>query len=212
MEMLSDQKRGWQGRSGGVVSATKKESKCGLRKTRRNARISSSVTTDVQGTETEPLCRPVERSGFQREWRQRCRTDGEKRQYLRLIGPENLPVLFRVEMEPDILSQVLSFVCRDFTTSPGQGSVLSSEERDLFDRRLGPSDGEDSPCEAAAANCAEWLWALTKTGRFAINMLFLEDREKLALRNVFNLMSASLGDASEENARKLEDLRQAYAV
>ncbi|CAM9131569.1 unnamed protein product, partial [Hapterophycus canaliculatus] len=93
MEMLSDQKRGWQGRSGGFVSTKNRQDRW---------------------AKTDPLRPPKDNSQFQRDWRRRCRTDDERREYLRLIGPEKLSVLFRVEMEPDILAQLLSLVCREF--------------------------------------------------------------------------------------------------
>lgn len=207
--MLSDQKRGWQGRSGGVVSATKKEGSFGRRRTRRSD-SSSSGTTNGERAKTDPLRPPKDHSQFQREWRRRCRTDGERREYLRLVGPEKLSVLFRVEMEPDVLIQVLSLICCDFSASPAQDPPEA--RGDLFECCTDTSDGQGSPSEPGAASCLEWLCALTKTGRFAVNILFLEDEQKQALRGVFQVMTASLAYKSDEDARRIESLRQAYTV
>lgn len=212
MEMLSDQKRGWQGRSGGVVSAKKKEGSFDRKRVPRSMRNSGAATLHGAGVKTEPLRPPEDHSQFQREWRRRCRTEGERRKYLRLIGPEKVSVLFRVEMEPDVLAQMLSSICQDFPASSRQEPVPGAGREYLIERCTGTPDREASLGEAHATKCMEWLRALTKTGRFAVNIMFLKDKEKLALRNVFDLMTASFGDKSDENYRRLEALRQAYVV
>ncbi|CAN0479265.1 unnamed protein product, partial [Ectocarpus sp. 12 AP-2014] len=97
MEMLSDPKRGWQGRVSGVAPTTKVSGSTGRQKAPRRTQ--------------RPLRAPKDYAQFQRDWRRRCRTNGERRDYLRLVGPKNVSALFRVEMEPDVLGQVLSVVC-----------------------------------------------------------------------------------------------------
>ncbi|CAM9628479.1 unnamed protein product, partial [Ectocarpus sp. 6 AP-2014] len=126
-----------------------------------------------------PLRAPKDHAQFQRDWRRRCRTNGERRDYLRLIGPKNVSALFRVEMEPDVLGQVLSVVC---------------EEGDAGGSAAETANGSASADKAGARVCVEWLWALSRTGRFAVNILFLADNEKQDLARAFDLISAVLGD------------------
>ena len=58
----------------------------------------------------------------------------------------------------------------------------------------------------------ELLWALTKTGRFSVNILFLEEKEKLALARLLDSITAAVRDDSDEGFGRLKSLRRAYAV
>lgn len=221
MEMLSDQKRGWQGRSGGVVPTTKKSGSGGRKKTARGTRKDDGTEIGGGAKTIGPLRAPRDYSQFQRDWRRRCRTDDERREYLRMISPDKLPVLFRVEMEPDILAQVLSLICAEFLTQPvgdqidsakasthqpgdgNEGSVVGSA-------RAG--DGKSPFNKGEARFCTEWLWALSRTGRFAVNILFLEEKEKLTLARLFDLITAAFQESSDADNGKIHSLRKAYAV
>ena len=221
MEMLSDQKRGWLGRSGGVAPATKKPGSSGRKKTARGARKSDGAEIGGGAKAVGPLRAPRDYSQFQRDWRRRCRTDEERREYLRTISPDKLPILFRVEMEPDILGKVLSLICGDFMREP-EGYELDSAKaptHEPVERSTGsvagsPPDGSGlSPVSKDEARlCVEWLSALSRTGRFAVNILFLEEKEKLALGRLFDLIAAACQGNSDEDTRKFHSLRKAYAV
>lgn len=220
MEMLSDPKRGWQGRVGGVAPTKKVSGSTGRQKAPR--RTQSSVDTAISGgAKAGPLRAPKDHAQFQRDWRRRCRTNGERRDYLRLIGPKNVSALFRVEMEPDVLGQVLSVVCEEFAFQPQRidsATPAAPEKEDRFGApKRGDStgsaaetaNGNSSADEAGARFCVEWLWALSWTGRFAVNILFLADKEKLALARVFDVITAVFGDEDDE---EISSLRKAYAV
>eukprot|EP00752_Nemacystus_decipiens_P014207 g12636.t1 len=221
MEMLSDQKRGWQGRSGGVAPVTKKPGSHGRDKTPRGTRKCDGAEIRESAKSTGPVRAPRDYSQFQRDWRRRCRTDDERREYLRMISPDKLPVLFRVELEPDILGQVLLLICHDFTGHP-VGDKIDSAKAPTHQ----PGDGNASSTfgsspgsnggsllgEDEARYCVEWLSALSKTGRFAVNILFLEEKEKLALGRLFDLITAACNGSSDEDSGKILSLRKAYAV
>lgn len=221
MEMLSDQKRGWQGRSGGVVPTTKKAGGSGRRQTARGTRKSRGTEIGGGAKQSGSVRAPRDYSQFQRDWRRRCRTDEERREYLRMISPDKLPVLFRVEMEPDILGKVLSLICSDFLASP-VGQQMHSVKAPMHQ----PSDGNAgsitvgssragngvSPFGKEARFCVEWLSALSRTGRFAVNILFLEGKEKLALGRLFDLITAACQENSGQDAGEILSLRKAYAV
>lgn len=225
MEMLSDQKRGWQGRSGGVVLATKKPGSSGRKKTARGTRTFDGTEIGGGAKAGGPVHAPRDYSQFQRDWRRRCRTDDERREYLRLISPDKLPVLFRVEMEPDILGQVLSLICGDFMSQPA-GHELDSAKAPTHEpgggnagsttgsSGAGTSNGVSRLGEHEARFCLEWLSALSMTGRFAVNILFLEEKEKLALGCLFDMITAACREDSDEDedTGKIHSLRKAYAV
>ncbi|CAN0522642.1 unnamed protein product, partial [Ectocarpus sp. 12 AP-2014] len=157
---------GWQGRVGGVAPTAKVSGSTGRQKAPRTQR---SVDTAISGgAKVGPLRAPKDHAQFQRDWRRRCRTNGERRDYLRLVGTKDVSALFRVEMEPDVLGQVLSVVCHD--------SAAITANRNA------------SADEAGATFCVEWLRALSRTGRFAVNILFLAYDEKQALARAFDLI------------------------
>lgn len=232
--MLSDQKRGWQGRSGGVVPATKKPGRFGKNKeaSGRTRTPGAAAATIGNGVKAGPLRAPKDHSQFQRDWRRRCSTDIERREYLRLIGPDNFPALFRVEMEPDVLGQVLLVICGECPPPPAQqpgsehlvSTAPPSATPTVDQPGAGPEESDDNASSAGdekssllgvdgARYCAEWLWTLTRTGRFAVNILFLEGKEKLALARVFDLITAALSkNGDDQDAGKLLSLRKAYAV
>ncbi|CAN0035865.1 unnamed protein product [Laminaria digitata] len=164
MEMLSDQKRGSSGRRKGSSTKTRNRAAGAIGGSAKKA----------------PLRAPQDHSQFRQDWRRRCHTDSERRAYLRLIGPEKLQVIFRVEMEPDVLGQVLSLV---------------------------------SSREETARICVDWLWALTRTGRFEINIQFLDGAEKRALALVFDLIAEVFGDSRYgHDPERLDSLRKVYAA
>lgn len=220
MEMLSDPKRGWQGRVGGVAPTTKVSGSTGRQKAPR--RTQRSVDTAISGgAKAGPLRAPKDHAQFQRDWRRRCRTNGERRDYLRLIGPKNVSALFRVEMEPDVLGQVLSVVCEEFPFQPQRIDTATPATQENEERSGAPTRGDAAGSAAIIANgnasadetgarfCVEWLWALSRTGRFAVNILFLADNEKQALARAFDLITAVFGDEDDE---EISSLRKAYAV
>ncbi|CAN0540110.1 unnamed protein product [Ectocarpus sp. 12 AP-2014] len=220
MEMLSDPKRGWQGRVSGVAPTTKVSGSTGRQKAPR--RTQRSVDTAISGgAKAGPLRAPKDYAQFQRDWRRRCRTNGERRDYLRLVGPKNVSALFRVEMEPDVLGQVLSVVCEQFPFQPQRIDTATPATQENEERSDAPTRGEAAGSAAITANgnasadeagarfCVEWLWALSRTGRFAVNILFLAYNEKQALARAFDLITAVLGDEDDE---EISSLRKAYAV
>ncbi len=218
MEMLSDQKRGWQGRSGGVVPTATKPGHSGRKKTSRRPQNSDKDIIG-SGAKTVSVRAPNDYSQFQRDWRRRYRTDEERREYLRVISPEKLPEIFRVEMEPDVLGKLVSLICGEFPEHRAEHRIDSAtpsdpKKADKPDKRnAGSLESAGTPFgKDEARHCMEWLWALTKTGRFAVNILFLEEKEKLAMAHVLGLITAAVRDGSDEDLGRIQSLRKAYAV
>lgn len=217
--MLSNQKRGWQGRSGGVMPPTAKSGSSGRRKGSSTKTRGRAAAAAIGGSaKNSPLRAPENHSEFQQDWRRRFLTDSERRAYLRLIGPEKLPVIFRVEMEPDVLGQVISLVCGGLTPENQAGELEAMTPPAPTDPTGsvdagGGSTCRQASCEEAARSCVDWLWALTRTGRFEINIQFLDSVEKRALARVFDLIAKAFGDSScDHDAERLNLLRKVYAA
>lgn len=223
--MLSDQKRGWQQRSDAVVSSTSsKDSTSGPKSSSRRVRGSGRAArnTRCSGALNGPLVMPADHCQFQRDWRRMCTTDDVRCAYLRLVGPERLQKLFHVEMEPDVLGQMLVLICNGFPSS-FNGDKPSNEGQPEI-QQAGSTEGSrrceedkgmqrpDNTCTDATVECMAWLSALSRTGRFGINIKFLEKQEKRAVADLFDCLRASLTRPSEEDASRFRSLQQAYSL
>lgn len=224
--MLSFQKRGWQERSGAVVSRTpSKNSSADLQSSLRRARVAggASRNTRCSGTLNGALVVPADHCQFQRDWRRKCPTDDARCAYLRLVGPERVQKLFQVEMEPDLLGQMLMLICNGFPSSfiddkrlnegqpeiqPAGSTEASSGCRE--EHKVKPR-ADDKPTDAAA-ECMAWLSALSHTGRFGINIKFLEKKENCAVADLFDKLRKCLARRTEEDIATLRSLQQAYSL
>lgn len=191
------------------MPTTKKPVHGGRKKSPRRPRNSDKKIIG-DGAKMVSLRAPNDYSQFQRDWRRRYRTDEDRRKYLSVISPDKLPELFRVEMEPDVLGKLISLICGEFPEQLVEHRIGSATPSDP---KADQMDNADIPFgEDEARHCMEWLWALTKTGRFAVNILFLDEKEKLALVHLFGLITAAIRDGSDEDLGRMQALRKAYAV
>lgn len=222
MDMLSDRKQGWQGRAGGIVGTVKEG------KNRRRTRSSTQrmgVTPNLPRGKKDkgPVQAPRSHCQFQRDWRRRCHTEKERHAYLRLINAENLPHIFRVEMEPDVMASVLSLIVGDFLSQTGQhGSddLMSPERmREALTTRSLTSvehpEGDSFKRAAlveAARTCLNSLQALTKTGRFDLNVQFLPAEQRRALCLVFRGLSLVFIEYCDEDLVEVGLVQKQYGV
>tara|TARA_B110001452_G_scaffold39126_1_gene29901 strand:+ start:99 stop:803 length:705 start_codon:yes stop_codon:yes gene_type:complete len=70
------------------------------------AATSAAAAAAVSATKAETFAQPKSSNDFLRTWRRQCKTPDAKYQYLRVIEPEQLPLLFRSEMEPAVLDGI----------------------------------------------------------------------------------------------------------
>ena len=93
---------------------------------------------------------PANMAEFDREWKRHCKTGEKRRAYLATVGPANFAALFRLEIAPALLGQVLV--------------------------ALGGDDAAAAPGDA----CLAWGEALAATGGFGLNVHFLESADEAA--------------------------------
>lgn len=213
--MLSGQRKGWGGHLGACFPKQDKGVGRG-RRLRKREEIRNGPTTlcdTWSGSQVPLYC-----SEFQNHW-QRCRADGERYAYLCLIGPQHLEALFRVEMEPDLFGQVLSLLCRGFPAfGRGQYTTLASTQSTRDEIGVSQIDEKEQDENAkisrgAARECTGWLRALASTGRFGINVCFLEEKEKLALSDLFQRLRDVLwATRHKEDLTVLSSLQKAFRV
>lgn len=213
--MLSGQRQGWGERLGACFPKQDKGMGRG-RRLRRREEMRNERTTRRDTWSGSQV--PLHCSEFQNYW-QRCRTDGERYAYLRLIGPQHLQALFQVEMEPDLFGQVISLLCRGFPAyGRSQYTSLASTQstRDEIGESQIDEKGEDENAKisrGAAREYTGWLRALASTGRFGINVCFLEEKEKLAVGDLFQrLRDALWATCNKEYLTTLSSLQRAFRV
>ena len=225
MEMLSDTKRGWQGRSG-VQQSMDRVKQGGNSQhmwfSRRRPTTGSSVTSDK--SKEGLLHAPRNHAQFQRAWRRQCHSDNDRRHYMNLIGPGRLPELFRVEMEPHILAQMVSIICGEFQPLlEGQDNRFASSSllrprdqanasRSSYAEGVGDCSSWETSSNLFATCGLEWLDALTRTCRFELNVLFLEKTEKLKLSRVFGFIAATFAEKVDENSLEVSAVQNAYGL
>ncbi|CAM9760254.1 unnamed protein product [Choristocarpus tenellus] len=125
MATLSDKKQGWKSCSG-VTVAPRKRSGNKKRQSRTspegsglgtpsNSSLRSGDTLSHSIGSTRKL--PSTPSEFERDWR-RCQNVEDRQAYLKLVGVAKLRRLFKAQMSPDTLSEMLSVICKMFLNPP----------------------------------------------------------------------------------------------
>lgn len=219
--MLSDTKRGWRGRSGLVHSSIRAKPSGESQQNNLSSRRSTTFIRSAGASKKDRLRAPRSYTQFQRIWRQRCQNDAERRYYMRLIGPESLPTLFRFDMEPQVLAQMLSIVCIEFRMQrKEQGNVSVSSlftAKDSVDTNALTLTEESTKCcdsdtfsTQVATCCLEWLDALSRTSRFKFNIKFLRQAEKSELSSVFGLITAAFAENFDKKLSAVNLVQNAY--
>lgn len=216
--MLSDTKRGWRGRSGIIHSSISAKPSGEQNNVSSRRRSTAAVSGD---SKKDRLRAPRSYTQFQRIWRQRCHSDDERRDYMRLIGPASLPTLFRFEMEPNVLIEMLSIVCKDFRMQQegkdiffnlslftSKDSVNTSDPTPTQDSKA--CYDSDTLSREVATCCLEWLDALSRTSHFKFNIKFLMQAEKSELRSVFGSIAAVFAQNLEGKVSAVNLVQNAY--
>lgn len=207
--MLSDTKRGWRGRSGIMHSSIRTKPSGQQNNVSSRTRSTAAISGD---SNKDQLRAPRSYTQFQRIWRQRCHSDDDRRYYLRLIGPESLPTLFRFEMEPNVLVQILSIVCSDFRMQQeGRDGLFVSSKYSANTSDPTPTE-ESKASREVATRCLEWLDALSRTSHFKFNIKFLKQEEKSELSSVFESIAAVFAQNLEEKLSAVNLVQNAYGL
>ena len=120
---------------------------------------------------------------FLRDWRRCCGTPEKKRAYLSVVGPSAFEELFRADLDAQVLAQVLSAL-------------------------HGAPAEEDG---AAALPLERWLLAISRTGRFDLNMAFLDNDERAQVAELLHLsVDRAKGDGGGSDVDS--ELQRAYAT
>lgn len=223
--MLSHKKRGWRGCSG-VQHSTDHEKSGG-----RGQRKSHFRGKPIPGPSMMPrepkgdlLSAPRDYAQFQRIWRRRCHNDDQRLNCMRLIGPGNLPDLFRAEMEPHVLAQMLWIIC-----SESRPDVEGSNDRVVSSSLFAPRDrtsacrpsstegsescaDQETSSNQVATCCLEWLDGLSRTSRFELNVKFLGQLEKSEVARVFGLISAAFAKNGDQKVSEVSRVQNAYEL
>jgi len=120
----------------------------------RGATLSTSMPTVV----------PKNNQEFERDWRRNCPTSLDKYSYVLLVPPEAFPQIFKVEITPTTLAEIIIEVSKN---------TLQTE---IFQ----PHDLAD------AQRIVRALSALTGAGRFSLASKLIAPKAKQALKGLFD--------------------------
>jgi Potential Monad-binding region of RPAP3 len=202
MESLGEQKRGWR-KQAPESSKSSRKSKAGK----------SSAEIAVTG----PLRAPVTQGDFERDWRRRCPTDTEKSQYLSLIGADALPKVFKVELAPAILGDILCLLAKAMQGEADLPLAAPSKLADADASNVAPVSSAVSAApqleSTAKQTCLAWLKAISSTGRFSLNIHFMGADETAAVKQLFELLQNDTQLSTvAATIDELAALRKAYGV
>jgi len=113
---------------------------------------------------------PTSSPAFERAWRRSCPTPQDKFHYMLLIPPENLPQIFKVEITPTLLGDVLVVLNDHCLTSE------SPAQEDLD----------------KAALVLRLLGSFTGVGRFSLTSKLLNPKAKSALVSLSNKLKGTV--------------------
>ena len=154
--------KGWENRSA-LATGQKK----GKRSRRGPGRRINSSTNKLSAE--FPVIVPNSSMEFERDWRRHCVTLEFKLSYLKLCGADNFRVIFKTDLDVGLLSQIVQ----------------------MFAQRAQGASGNESEDLQAASFTLNFLEAVIQTGRFALNVKFLDDADKANTRVIFNWLASS---------------------
>ena len=180
----------------------------------------------VQPKSSDP---PATSADFERAWRRFGSNNAARLAYLRQLHPNDIGALFKVEMQSTMLAEILGVLCdqlqlcaiSNLQGDPAQSCDFSvtncASELDCH----APANAKQaytSPDEVPDWSSAGWplkmIFALTKTGRFALNRKLIG---KQAQQHLMKALDVALGLAHDDSMVQDMDaltrsVREAFAL
>ena len=164
MDSLSKPEKGWQTRSKlatGTAGGSKR-SAAGLTGRRSGAAAAREKSATLLSESGFPSVAPKSPQAFERDWRRHCPNRELKMRYLSLCGPECLRKIFKTEMDVSLLGQVIGALAETARAcEQGTESALPPEVHG-----------------AIALELLATAEALPRTGRFSLNVQFMDASDK----------------------------------
>jgi len=155
MESLSQPQKGWQVKTNLATGSSR------IAQTKKSGRSSRQLKHGERFEAVFPGDAPKNSMAFERDWRRHCTTPELKLKYLRLCGPKAIRRIFKTEVDIRLLVQIFGALSQNL---PGAavGNVANL-----------------SPGETLS-----FLDAIAGTGRFSLNMQFLDDGDRGHVRGL----------------------------
>jgi len=182
MESLSQPQKGWQVKTNLTTGNSKNT------KGKKNGRIPRIHRNDDGFEPTFPTEVPKNSMEFERDWRRHCTTPGLKLKYLRLCGPKKIRHIFKTEVDVRLLVQFIE--------------ALSHNLPDAGIHLLAGSNPVDYP-HNFASEVVSLLSSIAGTGRFSLNMQFLDDGEREHVRTLLEWLQTDPIISASSNLKKL---------
>ena len=170
MDFLGKPEKGWKTK-GNLVTGT---------------RIGKRGTKDVKGkkggaTQIEkcfPVVPPKNPMAFDRDWRRHCSSLGHKLQYLRLCGASTLRKIFRTELDVALMAEIIKVCAATASWFRNNAAVSGGGNEEGVAAENPGSFLVDADEVASALEIFSYLCILPETGRFSLNVEFLEESDR----------------------------------
>eukprot|EP00240_Pyramimonas_obovata_P013737 CAMPEP_0118925612 /NCGR_PEP_ID=MMETSP1169-20130426/3479_1 /TAXON_ID=36882 /ORGANISM="Pyramimonas obovata, Strain CCMP722" /LENGTH=243 /DNA_ID=CAMNT_0006866961 /DNA_START=30 /DNA_END=758 /DNA_ORIENTATION=- len=147
--------------------------------------IEADMVNAAALTTSAPQQLPKSSQDFEREWKRNCPTSVDKYKYFLFVPPDLFPQIFKVEITPTMLTDIIVVVNENALQKTGD-------------------DAQDCCTSEEMLHIARALSALTGVGRFSLTSRLLAPKAKQALSAIFDRLKAAgasvpnFGYSSEE--------------
>ena len=170
---------------------------------------------------------PKTSNEFLRTWRRQLKTAAERCAYLRQLVPEQLPALFRTELDPALFDGIVAAVGEvvvlggaDGASQATAATTAGSDSRDgggaADPSHAPPANGARSSLSAARREECEWvgrlLSGISRVNRFELTLEFAEGASTRTIAALLDAVEAAAPFEAPLDAAALEALRAVYKV
>mmetsp|Transcript_14689 Transcript_14689/g.17489 ORF Transcript_14689/g.17489 Transcript_14689/m.17489 type:complete len:306 (-) Transcript_14689:179-1096(-) len=192
MESLSKPEKGWQKKTNLALGQTGKQPKNKSFKDKNNKSKNSSKNSISKNFPEIPPKNPME---FEREWRRHCKTSELKLKLLIFCGPKQLSLIFKNEIDVGLLGQIIK--CFDDIIK----IIENTDKTNNIDNSyMIPNNIQNEILSI--------LMIIPKTGRFKLNVQFLDEKDKFHLRKVIEWIESYLLKEKESIEETIVDKKE----
>lgn len=175
MNSLGKPEKGWQTKGNLATGVGKaKGGRASVRKDKAKAAGAAQIEIFF------PVSAPKSPMSFDRDWRRHCTSRELKLQYLRLCGAENIRKIFKTEIDVALLGKIIQAFAETAT-------LYNSAVRN--DGTAAASTAAES---AIALEIFSYMRVFPETGRFTLNIEFLEEHDRVNVRKCLTWLQANV--------------------
>jgi hypothetical protein len=200
MESLSKPEKGWKSKTNLALGQTGK-----LPKNKSKSKSENMINSKF------PIIAPKTPMEFDREWRRHCSTPMLKLKLLLLCGSESLLSIFKTEIDVGLLGAIIKCFDDVLKSTNGNKNDEQNDKNNLNfkvekDNKDVIKDDIDDETFILPENVHELIFdmmkVIPKTGRFKLNVQFLEEKDKENVKSILQLIQHKRTSSSSSYDQK----------